>query len=287
MRVDQIPARRRRGEKRHTPRGQRQKRIFELSAMLPFDSSYPSSSGMRSGDTRFPDYARRLCDFRQMDFDSTFDQMLTLLSADPASAYTPFFYRKQTKNQWARDDPAFAVLEAGFVAVAALAFAVAFEAPNVWGYLWATVYCVLIDWLLIGIIVSSLCCKIANKFLRQHYTHSVEQEVEWLFAFDVHCNAFFCSFLITYVLQYMLLPLILHRSVVSCLISNILYSIAGLWYSYITYLGYKTLPFLGNPQVFLWYPVMGIVAMLILSIVLSAVGLHVNPSRILMAIHYS
>jgi hypothetical protein len=29
----------------------------------------------------------------------------------------------------------------------------------------------------------------------------VEQEVEWLYAFDVHANAFFCSFLITHVLQ--------------------------------------------------------------------------------------
>jgi hypothetical protein len=25
--------------------------------------------------------------------------------------------------------------------------------------------------------------------------------VEWLYAFDVHANAFFCSFLVTYVLQ--------------------------------------------------------------------------------------
>ena len=37
----------------------------------------------------------------------------------------------------------------------------------------------------------------------------MEQEVEWLFAFDVHSNAFFCSFLVTCVLQYFVLPIVM------------------------------------------------------------------------------
>ena len=71
-------------------------------------------------DGRFPDYMRRLCSFRQMDFEATFDQMLTLLSFEPSRVYISFYYRKQTKNQWARDDPAFMVVEAAFVAVSYL-----------------------------------------------------------------------------------------------------------------------------------------------------------------------
>ena len=46
-----------------------------------------------------------------------------------------------------------------------------------------------------------LCSHLANKYMRQYHSHSVEQEVEWLYSFDVHANAFFCSFLLTYVLQ--------------------------------------------------------------------------------------
>lgn len=42
---------------------------------------------------------------------------------------------------------------------------------------------------------------LANKYMGQYHSHSVEQDVEWLYAFDVHANAFFCSFLLTYVLQ--------------------------------------------------------------------------------------
>ena len=41
--------------------------------------------------------------------------------------------------------------------------------------------------------------------MRQYHSHSVEQDVEWLYSFDVHANAFFCSFLLTYVLQVHLL----------------------------------------------------------------------------------
>jgi len=240
----------------------------------------------RFGDGRFPDYIRRLCDFRQMDFESTFDQMLTLLSTEPHRVYTSFYYRKQTKNQWARDDPAFLVIEASFVAVAALAYAVAFRPPSVWGYLWAVLYCVVVDWLLVGLAVASVCCHVANKYLRQYHSHSVEQEVEWQFAFDVHTNGFFCSFLVTYVLQYFLLPLLIGNSVLSCILANILYALATVWYAYITHLGYRALPFLANTQVFLWYPIVSICLGLVVSVVLLILGIRVNLTRIIMAFHY-
>ena len=51
--------------------------------MLPIDSRGGKSRSSRLGDGKFPDYIRRLCDFRQMDFEATFDQMLTLLSSEP------------------------------------------------------------------------------------------------------------------------------------------------------------------------------------------------------------
>ena len=114
--------------------------------------------------------------------------------------------------------------------ICSLAYAVAFRHPSFWGYLWSVIYCLVVDWLLIGFAVASTCrytfqlfylnlvmlyisytCKyytiwticshVANKYMRQYHSHSVEQEVEWLYAFDVHANAFFCSFLLTYVVQ--------------------------------------------------------------------------------------
>ena len=52
--------------------------------MLPFDvRESKEGNGVTSGDGKFPDYMRRLCDFRQMDFEATFDQLLTLMSFEP------------------------------------------------------------------------------------------------------------------------------------------------------------------------------------------------------------
>lgn len=54
-------------------------------------------------------YLRRLLHFRQMDFEFALWQMLYLFTS-PQRVYRNFHYRKQTKDQWARDDPAFLVL---------------------------------------------------------------------------------------------------------------------------------------------------------------------------------
>lgn len=47
--------------------------------------------------------------------------------------------------------------------------------------------------------VHDVCRLIANKFLRKKlHSHQVEQHVEWLYAFDVHCNSYFPLFLVLY-----------------------------------------------------------------------------------------
>lgn len=113
--------------------------------------------GRNSKSEATPAFLRRLFDLRQMDFEATLDQMLTLLSFDPDRVHKTFFYRKQTKNQWARDDPAFVVLEGLFVAIAALAYAIAFRHASLFSYLWAVLYCVVVDWLLVGMAIASTC----------------------------------------------------------------------------------------------------------------------------------
>ena len=78
---------------------------------------------------------------------------------------------------------------------------IAFEDPSFWGYVWAIVYAVVVDWFLVSLAVASTCSYVANKYLRQRHSHSVEQEVEWMYAFDVHLNSYMCSFMLTHVLQ--------------------------------------------------------------------------------------
>lgn len=129
-----------------------------------------------------------------MDIQSALDQMRSLLGGRPHVVYKTSYYRKQTKNHWARDDPAFCVLQAIFLSIAALAYAVAFRS-TLTGGLGFLVHTLLWNWLVAGIVVATLGRELANRHLCVHNSSShVKQAVEWLYAFDIHCNAFFPLF---------------------------------------------------------------------------------------------
>merc|ERR1740128_735266 len=61
-------------------------------------------------------YLRRIFHFRQMDFEFAIWQMLYLFYK-PQNVYRNSHYRKETKAQFARDDPAFLVLMAALLLV--------------------------------------------------------------------------------------------------------------------------------------------------------------------------
>jgi len=110
--------------------------------------------------------------------------------------------RVETKNQWARDDPAFVVVLACMMAVASLAYAIAFRVSSFWQYCRIVFSAIFFDFLLIGVVVATVawcaaphplacpravaltrrCCRwFANNRLRVPPTvHNVEQRVEWL-----------------------------------------------------------------------------------------------------------
>lgn len=141
-------------------------------------------------------YLSRLADVKQMDVQSALDQMKTLLSTSPHIVYKTSYYRKQTKNHWARDDPAFCALQVLFLIVSSLAYGVSFRSTpgEVLGFM---VHSIVWNWLVIGVIIASLAREIANRHLTVHQSSThVRQSVEWLYAFDIHCNAFFPLFVV-------------------------------------------------------------------------------------------
>jgi len=142
-------------------------------------------------------YLQRLTDVRQMDIQSALDQMKTLLSTRPQVVYKTAYYRKQTKNHWARDDPAFVALQLVFLVIASIAYAVAFRI-KVTGVISFVLASVLWNWLAMGLLIATACREIANRYLtvNQSSTVHVRQQVEWLYAFDIHCNSFFPVFVV-------------------------------------------------------------------------------------------
>merc|ERR1712206_77582 len=76
--------------------------------------------------------------------------------------------------------------------------------------------------------------------------------MEWMYAFDIHCNSFFPVFVLLHTIHYFLLPLLIESTYLGTFMSNMLYAVAFCYYSYITSLGYSVLPFLENTDVFLY-----------------------------------
>lgn len=216
----------------------------------------------------FREYFGRMLRYTQMDFDYTFAQMVYLCIA-PNKVYQLTQYRKRTKGVWARDDPCFIVLQGFFLAMSGLAYGVCFG--ETWlDQLRSFMYFFVLHFVVLGLGVSALSIFVADKYLRKKAsTHQVVQPIEWLYAFDVHCNAFFPLFLLTYVVQYFLLPVLYSsESLVSCVASNLLHTAAVTYYCYVVSLGYNTLPFLERAEVFM-----------IPSVVLAIVALVLTISR--------
>jgi hypothetical protein len=149
-----------------------------------------------SSSSSHAQYLARLTDFRQMDVQSALDQMKTLLSTRAQVVYKTAYYRKQTKNHWARDDPAFVALQLVFMIISCIAYSISFRVPLTGGLAFLF-YSIIINWLGLGFVVASAAREIANRHLTDHKSNShVRQSVEWLYAFDIHCNAFFPVFVL-------------------------------------------------------------------------------------------
>ncbi|MEM1010078.1 MAG: unc-50 family protein [Myxococcota bacterium] len=176
---------------------------------VPAGADYGSSSLRSAG--RPTQYLARLVDMQQMDVQSALDQMKSLLGSRPHTVYKTAYYRKQTKNHWARDDPAFCAIQLVVLVVSAISYSVAFKA-SLSTFVSFLIHSVLWNWLVSGAIVSSILREIANRHLASTQSSAhVRQSVEWLYAFDIHCNAFFPLFcvLCTFMLLLLLMVLLL------------------------------------------------------------------------------
>lgn len=229
----------------------------------------------------FPQYLRRIVKWQQMDIEYTFWQMLHLCTS-PKVVYQHTKYHKQTKNQWARDDPAFIVICILLLAVSAVAYSAAYDHSTGHAvFVVLSVTCV--HFLLAGAIVATFGWFVTNNYLREETSnsHVVEQRVEWLYAFDVHCNSFFPMFIVLYVIHFFISPLLVAHGFVPLLLSNLIFTVAISYYHYLNFLGYDVLPFLEKTTFFL-YPI-GIVIIFTPILILSGF----NPSRYIMNIYFS
>lgn len=239
-----------------------------------------ASSGSSVPPSSATSYLRRVFRPRQMDIEYSVWLMMQLCTS-PKTAYRHATYHKQTKNQWARDDPAFVAVCCALQAAAACAFYAAFGNANLIRLISTVFWAVGVDFLAVGAVLATTAWTLANRKLKASSpSHAVEQRVEWLYAFDVHCNAFFPLFVLLYVVQFFLCPILLSRTFLGTLLSCLLYGTAMCYYFYITFLGYNALPFLQGTETFL----LPLVAAVISTPFLVLAGF--NPTQKVMGLYF-
>ncbi|XP_046971935.1 protein unc-50 homolog [Vanessa cardui] len=212
---------------------------------LPAPANYQPTTA--SASVKRYKYMRRLFKFNQMDFEFAAWQMVYLFVA-PQKVFRNFNYRKHTKSQFARDDPAFLVLLSVWLFLSSICFALAMGLD--WSQLALFVlFVVFVDFIGAGIIVSTIFWYVSNKYLA---VDGAGGDVEWGYAFDVHINAFFPPLSLLHCFQILLFNnLLVHGGFLSCLVSNSFWLASIIYYLYITFLGYSNLPMIKNARVFL------------------------------------
>eukprot|EP00760_Papus_ankaliazontas_P032160 PhM_4_TR5668/c0_g1_i1/m.69786 len=214
---------------------------------------------------RLSEYVRRALRLDLMDFDASLSQMVQLLTA-PSQVFRMAKARKMTKNCYARDDPAFVVLQITFLVIAVIAWGIAVQS-HVLSILKVLIFHIVVLYIGCGVAMALLTWTMTNKFcMSPGVLNEVRRDVEVFYCWDVHTSAYFVLFFICYVMHYFLLPILYHvHSVSAAVLSNLLFGAAASGYLGVTFLGVLELPFLTRQQLFL-YPIAAIwVAVVLIS----------------------
>lgn len=217
-------------------------------------------------------FLKRLTRLNHMDFQQAFWQMVYLF-VSPQKVFRDFMYQKQTKNQFARDDPAFLALMTSVLVVSSLMFGLVMRL-GFWHLLKFILWVVFVDCIAVGLLIATVYWFVANKLLLKDKTSDLD--VEWAYCFDIHLNAFLPLITVLHVFQLpFIMTLINHDWYLSAFLGNTFWLVAISYYFYILFLGFRVLPFLTNTKILL-YPF----TLLIVAYVLT-ISLNINLSRIL------
>jgi len=167
----------------------------------------------------------------------------------------------ETKNQFARDDPAFLALLSSILVISSLLFGLVMQL-SFFNLLKFVLWVVLIDCIAVGCFIASIYWFVSNKFLLKKSSSSDNIDVEWAYCFDVHLNAFLPLITVLHVFQLpfimskkflilfesnsslynffiWLIALINHDWYLSAIIGNTFWLVAISYYFYILFLGFS------------------------------------------------
>eukprot|EP00924_Labyrinthula_sp_SR-Ha-C_P008409 maker-scaffold_11-snap-gene-12.5-mRNA-1 protein AED:0.12 eAED:0.12 QI:105/1/1/1/1/1/2/171/299 len=209
-------------------------------------------------------YFKRMSDPKQMDINYSLKQMLYLIKS-PSKVYKLTSWRKQTKDQWARDDPGFLFLLLLLIITGSFFLSLFAGGPSRFTQIVPTILRSLLLFLFTSFAISYSLNHVSNSFFRIKHSHSAEQKVEILYSFDVHCNSLFPFLLFFYVPNMVFIKMLTSEKFLLLFVTNSIYAGFGVYYFYLTFLGYLYLPFLDKERVMkLMYPVGAVMVVYVL-----------------------
>ncbi|KPA86477.1 hypothetical protein ABB37_00628 [Leptomonas pyrrhocoris] len=224
-----------------------------------------------------PTFVRRAVQVDQMELDSALSQMYSLCT-NPSLVSKMSRARMMTKGHYYRDDPAFLVLQLGFIVISTLAYGLVMASSA--GAVFFTIFSSVLLFLISGLVLACIGRAVAVMYLPSTslshgsntggaasgpstgldvFNDYLRSDVDWRYAFDVHCNGYLTYFIWTQVIQY---PFIF---ITSCypFLANAFYLVGVLTYIYNVFLGYLEIPSLSHQQRLL-YPALAALALYVL-----------------------
>ncbi|MCQ2818847.1 MAG: unc-50 family protein [archaeon] len=189
------------------------------------------------------DFFKKMIHVKQIDYYMAFTNILYCFK--PKEINETAKVRKHLKNKYSRDDPGFLIILILDLFISSICYSMVYGHFNpffIFNIFFIQTFLMLFT---SGILIALVCKVVIDKYFRNDEIGTgKEQRVEYLYAFDIHCNSFVPFYFFTAVIPFCLLPIVNGKgNFLKCFISNTLTCIGVLYYFYVTFLAYFALPF--------------------------------------------
>ena len=187
----------------------------------------------------FIDFMKKFYHFKQIDY--YFAYMNIIYCFSPINLAEMAKTRKHLKNKYARDDPGFLLILIINLFISSICFNLTlgkFSLFKVFHIFFLQTFGMLI---LFGLIIAL----ISKIFFDNYLSASASQSIEYTHAFDIHTNSFVTFYFFSVIIPYFLLPICAKdNKFFQIFISNVLFFYGILYYFYVSYVEYFSLPFI-------------------------------------------
>lgn len=188
------------------------------------------------------DYLKKMIYFRQVDYLLAYINILYCFRPKEINEMAKI--RKHLKNKYARDDPGFLIIIIINLFISSISFSFAFNHTSPFFIFNIFFIQTFVMFFTFGLGIAMVSKVVIDKFFKSNEIGiNKEQTIEYVYAFDIHCNSFVPLYFFCAVLPFIFLPLVNGYNIIQVIIGNSLLCIGVLYYCYVTFMGYFSLPF--------------------------------------------